>query len=204
MIKIILLAAGISSRMGNANKLLLPFGKKTLLEATFSRIEASAIGEITVVVGHAPDRIRALLQDRACRIVENPHYAKGMTTSIQAGVAAAGAGATGFLIALGDMPLIAPEEYRLLAQVFNDRLRSDPNVIVQPQYQGQRGNPVLFTVVYQDELLALDHPQGARPVIQAHRDHLLLVDMPTDAVLTDADTPESYQRLLTRQKGPYI
>ncbi len=192
----IVLAAGLSRRMGAENKLFLPFGKQTLLETTLSHIEAAGIGEILVVVGHEKEQVYALLKNKPYNIIENPGYLEGMTSSIRAAVAETRLDTTGFMICLSDMPLISAGEYRLLAETFTAALKTDAAAIVQPRYQGRPGNPVLFSARYRNDLLALEYPEGAKPIVQAHRDHLVLVDMPSDAVLLDADTQEAYQVLL--------
>jgi len=194
----IVLAAGASRRMGTENKLLLPFGSQTLLETTLTQLEAAGIGEILVVVGHEKEQVYALLKNKPYKIVENPGYLEGMTTSIRAGVAEARADTAGFMICLADMPLISAAEYRLLAETFTAALKTDAATIVQPRYQDRPGNPVLFSARYRNDLLALQYPEGAKPIVQAHRDHLVLVEMPSDAVLLDADTPAAYQLLLDR------
>lgn len=204
MLNIILLAAGTSSRMGEANKLLLPFRDRSLFESTLEQIEKAAIGDILVVVGHEAERLRPLLAGHVCRVTENPDYAQGMSSSIRAGVSAASADTSGFLIGLSDMPLISAAEYRILAENFRYALEQDSLAIVQPAYEGQRGNPVLFSATYRDALCTLSDPNGARQVVQANRDHLLLVDMPSDGVLLDADTPEAYTQLLSRLKPDSI
>lgn len=195
---VLVLAAGLSRRMGMANKLLLPFGGVTLLEATLRHLEEAAVGEQIVVLGHEADLVRPLLHGRACRVVINPAFSTGMTSSIQTGVATAPAGCGGYMVCLADMPLIVPAEYRLVAAAFEEALAADPLAIVQPRYRGERGNPVVFAPAHRDALLALRHPEGARPVVLANSSHLYPVEMPTDATLCDADTPEAYRHLLER------
>ncbi|MCK6695416.1 MAG: nucleotidyltransferase family protein [Thermoanaerobaculia bacterium] len=196
----IVLSAGLSSRMGAQNKLFLPFGKHTVLETTLARIEAAGIAEILVVTGYEQERVRGLFQNKPYRLVENPAFRQGMSSSIKAGVAAARPDAAGFMICLADMPLISGEEYRLLAEALISALETDPMAIVQPRFQEQAGNPVLFSARYRSALLTLEYPEGARPIVQANREHIVPVNMPTDAVLLDADTPEAYQILLERLK----
>ncbi len=199
---VILLAAGASQRMGASNKLLLRFGGQTLLGATLSQLEAADVGEILVVVGHEAALVSEALQGRRCQIVENPHYRQGLTSSIQAGIAQA-APAAGYMICLADMPLIPAAVYRLLAGALACALVTDPACIVQPVFEGRRGHPVLFSAAYRQALLDLDTPDGARPVVQAHVQHLLTVQVSTDAVLLDADTPEGYAALVERAAANY-
>lgn len=203
MLTIILLAAGASHRMGS-NKLLLPFKGQTILETTLGQLEAAGVGDIIVVTGHEASRLQPLLQGRPCRVVLNPNYKNGMTTSIQTGIAGAISDTTGFMICLADMPLVTAVEYQRLAKTFAQQILHDPATIIQPQYQGRRGNPVLFSAGYRDELLALDFPDGAKPVVRANPHHLSMVDMSTDSVLLDADTPEAYQLLLERLNADSI
>lgn len=192
----IVLAAGLSSRMGAQNKLLLPFGGATILEATLEQLAAAGPGEILVVTGHEQERVHELLKNKPYRLVENPDYRQGMSSSIKAGVAAARPDAAGFMICLADMPLIRAAEYNLLAESLVSALKTDPDAIIQPRFGEQAGNPVLFSARYRAALLALEYPEGARPVVQANRKHIVPVQMPTEAVLRDADTPEAYQTLL--------
>lgn len=199
-ISAIVLAAGLSSRMGAVNKLFLPFGKQTVLEITLEQIGAAGLPEILVVAGHEQERVRDLLQNTLYKLVENPDYRQGMSSSIKAGVTAARPDTAGFMICLADMPLINGAEYRRLAEALKNALEADPKAIVQPRFGEQTGNPVLFSAHYRAALLALEFPEGARPIVQVNRDHIVPVSMPTDAVLLDADTPEAYQILLDRLK----
>ena len=198
MLSIILLAAGMSRRMGTANKLLLPFGRTTVLETTLEELQCAHIGEVLVITGHEADSVEKVL--KMVKTIKNPHFSQGLTGSIQTGIAQTAPAAKGFMICLADMPLIRAAEYRLLAGVFAERLSTDPLAIVQPRFQGQPGNPVLFSAHYRSALLALGTPDGAKPLVQAHATHRYFTDMPTDAVLLDADTPEAYQLLLERNK----
>jgi molybdenum cofactor cytidylyltransferase len=196
MLTAIVLAAGMSRRMGGENKLLLPFGDKTMLETTLDHIFASGVEEVVVVVGHEADKVRSLLGDRPVKVILNPDYATGMTSSIQTGIREASPGTEGFMICLSDMPLIEAATYRALAEVFFEKKKTEERVIVQPFYENAPGNPVIFSAIYKNELLAHDFPEGCKPVVQANRDFVVRVNAATDAVLRDADTPEALLNLL--------
>lgn len=198
MLTVIVLAAGLSRRMGGENKLLLPFKGKTMLETTLDRILESGVGEVVVVTGHEADRIRPILEKRPVKVVFNPDYATGMTSSIQAGTRAASPDTEGFMICLSDMPLIEPATYRLLASVFLEKLRTKARVIVQPVFENTPGNPVIFSAVYKDDILALEFPEGCKPIVQANRAFVLRVEVGTDAVTRDADTPEGFEQMKKR------
>ena len=237
----IVLAAGLSRRMGEENKLLLPFGGMTILEMTLSNILPSQLGETLVVVGHeAADIVKVLVKNFTCQISDaqfqekksmpktlkallsdevnkpqwglpplsiiaqnqlffevllNEEYEKGMTTSIQKGVEAANDNSLGYMICLSDMPFITPTEYRFLAQAFFDILERDKQAIVQPTFEGNRGNPTIFSNFYKKDILDLTYTEGCKPIVQQHKKHLYLVEMPTDSVVKDIDLRQEYDRL---------
>jgi molybdenum cofactor cytidylyltransferase len=198
----IVLAAGLSRRMGTENKLLLPFGKATILETTLANITAAEMGETFVVVGHEAAEIRAVLSQNAqffkqkIKILTNNHYEKGMTTSIQTGVAAAEQGSGGYMICLSDMPFILPSDYQFLRAAFFDILATDSQAIVQPTFDGKRGNPTVLSSFYKKDILDLIYTEGCKPIVQANAAHVYLVEMPTDAVLRDIDFMEEYLKIL--------
>lgn len=185
----------MSQRMGGENKLLLPFDGKTMLETTLDHILASGTKEIIVVTGYESDKIREVLRNYPVKVVHNPRYAAGMTSSIQAGIRSASHGTDGFMICLSDMPLIAPEIYRNLATVFTEKRQTEERTIVQPFFENTAGNPVIFSSFYKNELLALDYPEGCKPVVQANRQFVVRVDTGTDAILQDADTPRDFEKI---------
>ena len=202
-LSVIVLAAGLSSRMGDENKLLLPFQGKTILETTISNILLADIGEVIVVVGHEAEKVKNTLKnyplplESGCSIsiIENVDYEKGMTTSIQTGVK--DKDNSNYMICLSDMVLIQPEEYRLLAEHFWAFYKEDEKVIVQPIFEGNRGNPVIFSSFYKKNILETTDTEGCRSVVQAHKQHVKLVEMPTNHVLQDIDIQADYERILS-------
>lgn len=195
MLQIVLLAAGRGTRMGGPNKLLLPFGGKTVLETTLGELLAADIGPVTVVTGHERAAVLPLLERYPVREVFNPDFGLGMTSSIQTGVRVAADDASGFVVALADQPTISAKQYRRLAATFAERLAADERAIVQPLFGGQRGNPVVFAAAYRADLLAHTAPEGCKGIVQANATHWLGVEMPDDGVLRDLDTPDDYARI---------
>lgn len=205
-ISVIVLAAGLSRRMGKANKLLLPLGEKTIVETTLSNIIAAELGETLVIVGHEAEAVRFQISDVGFQvlgvnlenanfqgqIVTNPRYEMGMTTSIQTGVAAANADSLGYMICLSDMPFITPAEYGYLKNEFLTHLATDKQAIVQPVFKEKRGNPTIFSAFYKKDIVTLTYTEGCKPIVQNNKNHVYLVEMPTDTVLRDIDVKEEY------------
>jgi molybdenum cofactor cytidylyltransferase len=193
MLSAILLAAGSSTRMAPANKLLLPWQHKPVVYHTANHLLASGIGELIVVTGHEAAAVTAALHPLPVHFVHNPEHPRGLTGSIQSGVRMAHG--EGYMICLADMFLITAAEYVLLRTAFEQQYRHDIQCIILPDYQGQTGNPVIFSAAWRDALLSLPQSEGAKTLVRAHPDRHHRIPMPTDHVLRDLDTPGDYDAL---------
>lgn len=196
MLSAILLAAGSSTRMAPANKLLLPWQQKPIVYHTANHLLASGIDELIVVTGHESAAIVNALHPFPIRFVHNPEHAKGLTGSIRSGIRMAHG--EGYMICLADMFLITASEYVLLRTAFEQQYRHDVQCLVLPDFQGHTGNPVIFSSFYRDALLSLPQGEGAKSLVRAHSDHHHRVPMPTNHVLRDLDTPGDYDLLIHR------
>ena len=184
----ILLAAGSARRFGSQKLLArLPDGRR-VVEAAAHNLLAGA-GRVIAVTGR-DDRLMRLLDDCGCQVVVNADAEQGMGTSIAAGVRAS-AGATGWLIALGDMPYVRPDT---IARVFN--ALGDDTCIAIPTYGSLRGHPVAFAGCFGDELTMLAGDLGARSVVAAHPDRVKLLPVEDAGVIADIDTPGDLQQAL--------
>ena len=195
LISAIILAAGESKRMGEQNKLLLPFRSHTLIEDIIDTVLRSNVGEVIVVLGHEAERVRKVCQTRRVKFVQNDNYQQGMTTSIHCGVQAADADADGFMICLSDLPLIEPDELNHLLYAFEKAVMAKSKYIAIPVFEGQWGNPVIFSVTYKDYILAHAGVMGCKAIIKQNPAQVLEVEMATEHVLRDIDTPEDYEKL---------
>lgn len=189
MVSAILLAAGESRRMGSF-KQLLAFGGKTFVECCVDNLLASRAGEVVVVTGHREADVRAALGSRPVRFAHNPRYREGMTSSVQQGVLALSDEARACLIALVDQPQIGINVFN---RVIEEYLTQRPLIVV-PTYGGSRGHPIVLDLTLKAEILRTDPNKGLRQVVYAHRDNTISVEMPSQTVLFDFDTPEDYHR----------
>jgi molybdenum cofactor cytidylyltransferase len=145
-----------------------------------------------VVTGHQRDVVEAALAGLDVRFVHNPLFADGLGTSLAAGVAALPEGLDGVLVALGDMPGVKPSHFDKLISAFApDENRS----ICIATHGGKRGNPVLLAAAFFPELRVLTGDSGARSLIGQNPDLIVEVDIASDAVLTDIDTPEALAKI---------
>jgi molybdenum cofactor cytidylyltransferase len=193
----IILAAGLSRRMGS-NKLLaeLPTGQK-MLAATVDNVLASAAHPVIVVTGHQDEDIRKILADRPVSFVHAETYAAGMAESLRAGIAALSKNIAAALIVLGDMPLVEPATINALLAAYDPEEGRD---IVVPIHDGQRGNPVLWGAKFFPDLLSLTGDTGARNILVQNMESVAEVDCPTDSILRDFDTKDALTALSTNHR----
>jgi molybdenum cofactor cytidylyltransferase len=187
----VVLAAGQSRRMGDRNKLLetvdgVPMVARTVDAALESRAEP-----VVVVTGHEPERVGAALAGRAVTIVHNPDFEHGLSTSLIAGMDALPHTADGAVVCLADMPRIDAGLIDRLIAAYNPL---EGRAIVVPTHRGKRGNPVLWDRRFVAEMRDLAGDVGARHLIGAHGDQVAEVEIDSDAVLIDIDTPEALDR----------
>ncbi len=191
----LVMAAGLSSRMGSDNKLLALLDGKPLVRVSVEKILRSKAANVVVVTGHDADQIRATLAGLDVRFIHNPDYRQGMSTSLRAGIAALNEGCAGAMICLGDMPQVDSGLIDKLIDAFDPQSGA---LIVAPMSEGRRGNPVLWARQFFPELLQLSGDAGARHLIERHRDALREVEADGSAAFLDVDTPEALAALRKR------
>jgi molybdenum cofactor cytidylyltransferase len=191
MICAVVLAAGLSSRMG-VQKLLLPFDGKTVIGHIVDQIIVSSIDKVYAVVGHEPERISAELSGRAVSIVNNPDYKSGMLSSVRSGLQNLPEKCQAVMVVLGDQPSITAE---LIDQMLKSFTTTEKNILV-PLYEGKRGHPLLFSSLYRDEILTHYDDVGLRGLMHNHPEQVFELTVSTASVLCDMDYPEDYQREL--------
>jgi molybdenum cofactor cytidylyltransferase len=196
MIGAVILAAGMSQRMGEP-KLFLPFKGHTIIEEVIDHVKASKVGCVRLIYGSHDERWKKLAREKdiACR--KNSEYQKGQSTSVKKGVQIMPHGLEGFIFILGDQPLVDSKIIDKMIDTFYERKAS----IVVPLYAGVRGNPVLFHGKWRDTLLSLTGDRGARNIIRQNRDEVSYVRFDHSIYNMDVDTKEDYQNILiTTQK----
>lgn len=184
----IVLAGGMSTRMGQSKPLLPWTNGKTIVEHIIDQLILARIDHITVVTGYRYEEVGELAKQRGAKVVFNRHFATGeMLSSLKAGLKAQPANIAAALVVLGDQPRIQP---KIVGQVTMAYAEGKGDLIA-PSYQMRRGHPILIDRRYWGELLALPDDGAPRDVIGKHPVHHINVD--NDSVLRDVDTPDDYQ-----------
>jgi molybdenum cofactor cytidylyltransferase len=193
----LVLAAGQSRRMGTLNKLLIGIDGKPMVRHVAEAVLASQARPLIVVTGHEREKVEAALAGLPANFVFNPDYAEGLSTSVKRGLAALPVDIDGVAVCLGDMPKIRGAEIDRLISTFNP---VEGRAICVPTRGGKRGNPVLLAKRLFSELANVSGDIGARELIAAHPELVTEIEMESDAVLTDIDTPQALARLAATAK----
>ena len=189
----ILLAAGQSTRMGQTNKLLAKIDGQAMVLHAIDAMLGSKVDQVILVTGHQADLVQKAAEGRPLIIVHNPDYALGLSTSLRAALDALPGDAAGFLIGLGDMPRIRSVDIDRLIAAFNPE---EGRSICVPVVRGKRGNPVLFSTDYVQEMRVIEGDVGARHLIGTHAEQVCAIEMDDEATLIDVDTKEALAALI--------
>ena len=187
----VVLSAGESSRMGRP-KALLPIDGQTFIERIVGALKRGGIERIVVVLGFNADALRQQISHLPVEILVNPDHKLGQLSSLQIAVRhlQAAPDCDGVMLHLVDHPYIEPRLVRLMLQRFEESKCS----IVVPRHQSKRGHPVIFSRALFDELLGAPLDQGAKAVVNAHRQETLEIETDDAGITVDIDTPELYRQ----------
>ena len=186
----ILLAAGPGSRFGGG-KLLAPFRGRSLIEAVLSGLHRAPVDEIIVVVGKDAEELREICTPYGVRVVENPDWSEGMSTSVLAGLRACGQETRAAVVVLADQPFVGEEAVERLVRAFEGGAK-----IAVATYGGRLRNPALFArEVWPLLERELSGDEGARAFLRRYPE--LVTGVPCDDVAdpADVDTVEDLRRL---------
>ncbi|MDX1389331.1 MAG: nucleotidyltransferase family protein, partial [Acidobacteriota bacterium] len=188
----VVLAAGSSKRFGgDTPKQLLEIGAEPLVRRTVASALGANLSEVIVVVGHRGADVRAALDGLAARIVENPRFSEGQSTSVATGLRAVDPRARAAMFIPCDQPFLTVAVLDALIAAF-DRTGGP---IVVPQHGGRRGAPVTFARALFAELEAIEGDVGGRSILPCHEDDIVTVELDNGQPLLDINTPEDYDGL---------
>ena len=189
----VVLAAGRSTRMstklGAVNKMLAEIGGKPLVRIATEQALASRAKPVIVVTGHERDKVEQALQGLDVRFVHNPDFADGLAGSVKTGISAVPPDSDAAIVCLGDMPQVDSGLIDKLLAAFDPERGA---LVVVPSIDGRRGNPVVWSRRFFNDLMAITGDIGARHLIGQYAEAVVEVPVAGEAALTDVDTPESF------------
>jgi molybdenum cofactor cytidylyltransferase len=183
----IILAAGESSRM-KTPKMVLPFGKSTIIETVISNVAASDADKMVVVLGSWKEEILQVIGKDTVNSCFNENYKQGMLSSVQCGLRFISGAFRGMLICPGDQPMVDKVILNMVISAF----KSSEKGIVIPSHEKKRGHPVMIDSKYYDEILNLKPYDTLRRIMDNHPEDIEEVETGVPSVLKDIDTPDDY------------
>ena len=170
-------------------KALLKLNNKTVIEVLLDEYNNSKLSGTVVVLGAYRDKIEPLIKKKflGVKVAVNQNYKREMFSSIQTSISVINE-CDAVLIGLVDHPFVTKEIINKLINEF------DGNSIVIPAYKGRKGHPIIIPLTLKEEILSLkaeDH--SLRDVINNHGDIIKIVEVNTDSILFDMDTPEKFK-----------
>ena len=187
----IILAAGLSRRMGVRNKLLLPVGGVPMIRHMVNVYRVATCGRVVVVTGHHAEKIADAIAGSGAKAVFNADFEQGQSTSVACGFRAA-VEADSVLIGLGDQPLLTPGDIQSLLAA---HLAADSTRISIPAVDHRRGNPILVPATLRARLLADPRSPGCKKFTRTHPEYVQFHPLASPGFFADVDTPEAYAAL---------
>lgn len=185
----VVLAAGAGRRMGRPKATLRVHGEALAHRAARVALEAGCDAVVVVTGADAPAAARAVA-DLPVHVAPNPDFARGLSTSIRAGVRAARAldpAPDAVLLLPCDLPRMGPDALARLLRAWRD----EGAQLVASAFAGVVGPPALFAGAHVDALLHLEGDRGARPLLDAAGPAVRRIPLPEAA--HDLDTPEQLE-----------
>lgn len=171
-------------------KLLLPYGRATVIEHIVGQVLDSQVDETIVVTGRHHEDVSRLVANLPVVVARNPDPTRGMLSSVRCGLASVIREAAAVLVALGDQPGISSTVIDHLIMGY----AGSGKQIAVPLFEGRRGHPLLFSTRFREEIESRYDGSGLRGLLAAHPGEILEVPVAEPAVLWDIDTPEDYAR----------
>ncbi|MEM1371483.1 MAG: nucleotidyltransferase family protein [Pseudomonadota bacterium] len=192
----ILLAAGLSRRMGTRNKLLMPVAGKPMVRLMAETYLSVLKTPLTVVTGHEAGAVRSALAGLSIAFAHNEDFADGQPGSVATGLAVA-PDTRVLLIGLADQPCLSPDD---LMQLLKWHRANDPCKITVPQRGAERGNPIVIPRILRPRLTENPKRPGCMRLTRDEPDLVQFAPLPADGFFADVDTPEDYAALSQIEK----
>ena len=190
MISSILLAAGLSKRMGGENKLTKKIQGIPLIKHSVENILASSINELIIVLGYQKEIIEKLIdKHEKVKFIFNKDFESGMASSIKVGINHLSDNSESFFICLADMPMVSSNIYDFLIKSKNQK------DILVPTYKGQQGNPILFNKSMKEKIMSIDGDVGAKKILELNKDKILNLEINDQGVAKGFNTQIDFDSL---------
>lgn len=187
------MASGFSKRM-NREKLTLKIDDIPIVERVIKAVKSSNAKEVLVIYRNR--EVRKIAEENGVKAIYNPNAEKGQSEAMKLGIRSADSKAKGYMFCVGDQPFLVATTINQLIEAFD----KEPQSITLPLYNGKRGNPVIFSVSFRDELLSTIGDQGGREIIKKEENKINSITIDDGNGGIDIDTWQQYEKFFGGDK----
>ncbi len=190
-ISCIVMASGMSRRMGE-NKLTLKINNKMVFEYILDEIKSIDFDEVIVVTRFK--EIEKYSKKLGYVVVRNYDYKKGQSSSIKIGVKNANE-KNGYMFFVADQPKLKASTINTIIKKYKNNTKD----IIIPYFKGEKGNPIIFSNYYREELLKLEGDTGGSPIIKKYNKNIIEVKI-NNSENIDIDNVDDYKRFRSKNE----
>ena len=184
MISAILLAAGQSKRVPEANKLLIKYKKKLLINHILGELIKSKVNKIFVVLGYEYAKVKKYcFKDKKVNFLVNKNFKRGISSSIKLGVKKLKSNNKGFLIVQSDMPFIKSTH---INKIYNS-IKKNKKLVHVLKYKKQIGNPIGFNISVVKKFTKIKGDVGAKYIVKRLKKETNFIPVISDKIFKDYD-----------------
>ncbi|GIN91138.1 hypothetical protein J6TS1_08210 [Siminovitchia terrae] len=185
----LLLAAGLSSRMGKL-KALLPWEGRPLIQYQIEQMKQAGIDEIIVVLGYKAEYLQKIISTFEIKAVINKNYEYGKSSSIRKGISSLHKEVDGIFISAVDQPVPSA-----ILQKMKAHLEENEAAVVIPTYEMKRGHPILLHASTKNDLLLVNEETlGLRSVIRKYQQQIAYLEVNDPSILLNFNKQEDYDK----------
>ncbi len=185
----LLLAAGLSSRMGKL-KALLPWKGMPLIQYQIEQMKEADIDEIIVVLGYQAEHLQKIISACGTQIVINKHYEYGKSSSIRKGISSLQKEVDGIFISAVDQPVPSA-----ILKTMKAHLEKNEAAVVVPTYETKRGHPILLHASTKNDLLVINEETlGLRSIIRKYKKQITYLEVNHPSILLNFNKQEDYDK----------
>ena len=185
----IILASGLSQRMGKKDKITYLFQNKPMISHVVDAALNSDIKEIIIVTGNNFSKVKQIFKNNNLKITYNKFYKKGLSSSIKTGLKLVSKDVDATIFMLGDMPLIDSKLINKMLAAFDP---IEGRSIIIPTFHGKWGQPILFSSDLFSQINSISGDSGAMSIILLNSNLISDIEHINNSILKDFDTPEDF------------
>jgi molybdenum cofactor cytidylyltransferase len=177
-------------------KILLPFGRSTMLETVLATLAGAAVPRVAVILRPDLAEAQRIASAAGAEVLINPDPDDEMLVSIRLGVALLLPTVDVLFIWPADHPAVAPDTLRLLID------RASRQTALLPVHRGRRGHPALVGADVLDGIGDIPRNEGLRWLWRERVDAVREVEVDDPGVIENLDDPGIYERARRRGEEP--